>query len=239
MIKRRENAIGGKQLDSVWKETHVVSVMIEHLETDAIRGKKDNCPVLHQKQRHRLTGRYPQEVALLEKEAELRADISLGESVRTRHVIIGTLPCLNYKSLSGCTCGDKCRFRHAEVGGQPSEKSKKSGVKDQLSYERSLFNWMCVSRFSSKHAVRFSKGTWHHIELRERKGPSRGVIQKCEPHERNPCASRFEERTQEETLHQERCACRVAWNLAKIFTSSKIWRATSAPTPKSLEERTL
>ena len=25
-------------------------------------------------------------------------------------------------------------------------------------------------------------------KIRERKGPSRGVIQKCEPHERNPCA---------------------------------------------------
>ena len=95
---------------------------------------------------------------------------------------------------------------------------------------------MCVSRFSSenvyskerrkmgsKHAVKFSKGTWHHIDFRERKSPSRGVTEKCEPHERNPCASMFEERAQEETLHQERCARRVAWNLAKIFASSKIW----------------
>ena len=34
-----ENAVG-KQLDSVPKQTHEVSVMIEHLETDAIRDKK-------------------------------------------------------------------------------------------------------------------------------------------------------------------------------------------------------
>ena len=34
--------------------------------------------------------------------------------------------------------------------------------------------------------------------------------------------SRFEERTQEETLHQERCARRAAWDLAKKFTRSKI-----------------
>ena len=49
----------------------------------------------------------------------------------------------------------------------------------------------------------FSKGTWHRMKIRERKGPSPGVIQKCEPHERNPCAPKFEERTQDETLHQE------------------------------------
>ena len=53
----------------------------------------------------------------------------LRESVRVRHVISGTLPCLNHKSESGCTYGDKCRFRHVEADGQPSKKSKKSGVK--------------------------------------------------------------------------------------------------------------
>ena len=33
--------------------------------------------------------------------------------------------------------------------------------------------------WGSKHAVNFSKGTWHQIEIRERKGPSRGIIPKC------------------------------------------------------------
>ena len=41
------------------------------------------------------------------------------------------------------------------------------------------------------------------------------MIQKCELHERNPCAPRFEERTEDETLQQERCARKVAWHLAK------------------------
>ena len=45
-------------------------------------------------------------------------------------------------------------------------------------------------------------------------GPSRGVIQKCGPPERYPCAPRFEDRTQDETLHQE-------GNLAKMSISSK------------------
>ena len=53
------------------------------------------------------------------------------------------------------------------------------------------------------------------IKIRERKGPSRGIIPKCEPHERSPCAPKFEERSHEETLTQERCARKAAWDLAK------------------------
>ena len=105
-------------------------------------------------------------------------------------------------------------------------------------------------KLGSNHTIKFSKGMSHHIKIHERKGPSRGVIQKCEPHERNPCAPRFEERTQEETLHQERWAHRVAWNLAKnvyklkntdkaTFYSPIEARATPAPTSKSPEEREL
>ena len=81
-----------------WKA--IVSVMIQRLETDAIRDTKD---VLHQKRRHRLTGRYPQKVqaaegkvfvehVFVEQEARFHAEISSGESVRIRHVIFGTLP---------------------------------------------------------------------------------------------------------------------------------------------------
>ena len=40
-------------------------------------------------------------------------------------------------------------------------------------------------------------------------------MQKCEPQERIPWAPKFEERAQNETLRQERCALGAAWNLAK------------------------
>ena len=96
-------------------------------------------------------------------------------------------------------------------------------------------NVLCVSRFFSekvyseerrkigiKTRCQFPKGTWHQIKIRARKGPTQGIIQKCEPHECSPCASRFEERSQGETLKQERCARREAWNLAKIFTLKKM-----------------
>ena len=46
-------------------------------------------------------------------------------------------------------------------------------------------------RLGSKHAVKFCKNTLHQIKIRERKGPSRGIIQKCAPLERCPCAPKF------------------------------------------------
>ena len=95
--------------------------------------------------------------------------------------------CLNYKSESGCKNGDKCRFRRV------LRKEAKLG---------------------SNHTVQFSNGAWHHIKIGDRKGRE-ASFRKCEPHEGNPCAPRFEDRTQDETLHQERCARREAWDLAK------------------------
>ena len=83
----------------------------------------------------------------------------------------------------------------------------------------------------SKHAVKFSKGTWHQIKIRERKGPSRGIVQKCAPHERSPCAPKFEERSQEETLHQEGCARRAAWDLTKNIYKLKHWEQATFYTP--------
>ena len=50
---------------------------------------------------------------------------------------------------------------------------------------------------------------------------SRGVIQKCELHERSPCAPKFEERSHEDTLHQERCARRVAMDLPTTIDKLK------------------
>ena len=119
---------------SVRKETHVVSVLIEHLETDAIRDKKDNRPVLHQKRRHRLTKRNSQKVqvaegkVLVEPEAEFRADISLGESVRTRHVITGTLSCVSVTSLNQDANMANADFDTLRLMGSPVKKSRRTVV---------------------------------------------------------------------------------------------------------------
>ena len=70
-------------------------------------------------------------------------------------------------------------------------------------------------KLGSKHAIKFSKSPWHQIVTRERKGPSRGIIQKCEPQERLPCALKSGERSHEETLHQEGCAAQSSVGFGK------------------------
>ena len=60
------------------------------------------------------------------------------------------------------------------------------------------------------------------MKIRERKGPSRGSLQKCAPHERSPGAPKFEERSHEETFcTQEGCARRAAWDSAKTIYKLK------------------
>ena len=72
-------------------------------------------------------------------------------------------------------------------------------------------------------------------------GPSQG-IQHSEPHERSPYSPKFEDRSEEETLKQERCARRVAWEMARsilkltdkekatFYSPSEIW---CLPAPSS------
>ena len=49
----------------------------------------------------------------------------------------------------------------------------------------------------------------------ETKNPSLGLICPGGPHQCNPNAPKFEDRSQEETEWQERCAHEAAWKLAK------------------------
>ena len=115
---------------------------------------------------------------------------------------------------------------------------------------------LCISSFLSEKILReprklgskHSKSIWHKInKILGNKEPSRGIIQKCAPHERSPCAPNLGERSHEETLHQEGCARRAAWDLAEIIyklkNSNKSFfspiEANVMPTPTSTrsEER--
>ena len=49
---------------------------------------------------------------------------------------------------------------------------------------------------------------------------SGSIIQKDEPHERNPCAPSFEEQQPEETSRQASCSSKEAWKLARKYKSS-------------------
>ena len=100
------NAISGKQLDSVRKETPAVSVFIQHLETEKTRDKKGQPSSPAPEAKAETDGKKPSKgsgrrgESLLQQEAKLRSDKSLGESVRIRHEIIGTLPCVSIASLN-------------------------------------------------------------------------------------------------------------------------------------------
>ena len=68
--------------------------------------------------------------------------------------------------------------------------------------------------------VKFTKATARHADIRDQ-NPSSGMICPGEPHQRNPNAPKFEDRSQEETEWQERCAREAAWKLAKIVLKLK------------------
>ena len=105
--------------------------------------------------------------------------------------------CQNYILETGCRCGKNCNFRHVELEEKPNKKSKKGGAKGPVAMLKELAQMNCVSQdphpkkstlrkegeLGSIHKIQFSRSTWHHIKIRERKGPSLGIIQKCEPHE--------------------------------------------------------
>ena len=62
--------------------------------------------------------------------------------------------------------------------------------------------------------VRFTKAVLRHAHIRV-KNPSLGMICPGDPHQHDPNAPKFEDRSQEETEWQERCAREAAWKLAK------------------------
>ena len=68
--------------------------------------------------------------------------------------------------------------------------------------------------------VKFTKAIARHTKIRDQ-NPSLGMIFPSEPHQRNPNAPKFEDRSQEETECQERCAREAARKLAKRILELK------------------
>ena len=68
--------------------------------------------------------------------------------------------------------------------------------------------------------VKLTKAIARHTKIRDQ-NPSLGYICPGEPHERSPNAPKFEDRFQEETEWQERCAREAAWKLAKSVLKLK------------------
>ena len=94
--------------------------------------------------------------------------------------------------------------------------------------------------------VKFTKAIARHTENRDQ-NPSLGLICPGEPHQRSPNAPKFEDRSQEETEWQVRCAREAAWRLAKnvlklkenkaAFFSPSENRCLPAPSTLKPEER--
>ena len=131
------------------------------------------------------------------------------------------------KKETGCKAGDKCLFPHYKVDEQPNQKPKKSYFQKRresddkngvASCEKCITIGLCITsfrctRFSPMQKVsepiqrvRFTKSTQRQASILEKKGPSLGKINVKVPHQRSPYAMKLEDRSQEETERQERCA---------------------------------
>ena len=104
--------------------------------------------------------------------------------------------CRNFKSGNRCIHGSNCLYRHADGEEKPGKKSmsestqgavaiqkenKIQGCVSQVQIQRSLFSGKLGERdrtLRQGHAIKFTGRTWYEVQIRERKGPSRGVIQK-------------------------------------------------------------
>ena len=168
--------------------------------------------------------------------------------------------CLCYKSENGCKFGDKCSHAHRQVDEQPRKKAKKNSDKSVVVMLKVTRQLACVLhdmeppksssilRKSSNilkptRCVRFTEAVLRHADIRDQ-NPSLGMICPGDPHQRNPNAPKFEDRSQEETELQERCAREAAWRLAKnipnfkekhktaFFSPSENW---CLPAPSTLE----
>ena len=145
--------------------------------------------------------------------------------------------CLFYKSENGCRFVEKCSYAHRQNDEQPSKRSKHSGDKSavavlkitrQLGYvfqDMEPLKSSSILRKSSNirkpiRCVRFTKAVVRHANIRDQ-NPSLGMICPGDPHQRNTNAPKFEDRSQEETEWQERCACEPAWRLAKSILKIK------------------
>ena len=115
--------------------------------------------------------------------------------------------------------GNECSYAR-QVDEQPSKRSQKNGVKSAVALWKHTRQLGCVSqdmeplkspsilRKSSNilkpiRCVRFTQAVVRHAEIRDQ-NPSLGMICPGDPHQRNPNAPKFEDRSQEETLQNLR-----------------------------------
>ena len=127
--------------------------------------------------------------------------------------------------------GEKCSHAHRQVEEHPSKRSHKNGDKGAVAMLKSTRQLGCVfqdmeppksSSILRKSSdirkpigcVQFTESLVHHANIRDQ-NPSLGMICPSDPQQRDPNAPKIEDRSQEETEWQERCAPEAAWRLSK------------------------
>ena len=124
------------------------------------------------------------------------------------------LVCLNYKSEKGCACSNKCHIRHLEAEGKHNKMSRKGGATGSNVHKEC---WDQNTPSNSPKAL----GTKSKLG---KEGPARGIIQKCAPHERSPCAPKFEK-----YLQAQEC-----WQISVFFLVK--FKGMSTPIPSKRPE---
>ena len=127
--------------------------------------------------------------------------------------------CQNYKAGSGCKFGEQSALLCTErLTVSQTNDRKRMVVKFLLPYWRIPGNWSLRIPGQRAAEIQFdfygrTQNPWdrsaawnshkaHYATQKkwERKSPSQGITQQSEPHERNPYAQKFVDRTQQETL---------------------------------------
>ena len=151
----------------------------------------------------------------------------------------GILPNVSFISQNRAVNSAKsARFRTGRSRNNQIKSRRKGGNKSAVARVKDVRQLGCVfqdteplealpnERKSTKilesiRRVQFIKASQRHANIRENRGPSLIKIQVKLTQQRNPYALNFENRSQEETERQERCARGDAWRLAKNIYNLK------------------
>ena len=218
-------------------------------ETNAVSGTTTIVQNRHQKPLHPLS--HQQQEGRASRKRSLRGKSPSGKTDRQpcKNFLKGSctqLPCdywhppecQFYKSESGGKFGNECSFPHRKVEEQPNKRPKKGGDKSAAAIAKDVRQLCCVlqdveppessaiSRKGTKvlwpgRRVRLTRAALRQASIRESKGPSLNQIQVKLPPPRSPYAVKFEDRPQEDTERQERCARGDVWRLANNINKLK------------------
>ena len=135
-------------------------------------------------------------------------------------------------------CGKSALMRIARLTNSLAKGLKKNGDKSAVAMLKITRQLGCVSQdmeaaevfidfcgraqtYRNQSDVFDSLKPWYVMLTFENQNPSLGMICPGDPHQRNPNAPQFEDRSQEETEWQERCAREAAWRLAQNILKIK------------------